>query len=403
MNQLAIEGGRRAISQNLVNEIPVWPVVWPETADKLKQLYLSRNWSFNGSYEQAFARRFAQYHSCSDGILMVNGTVTLQCALQTVGVSEGDEVIVPALAWMATAMAPVYLGATPVFVDIEPDTLCIDPKAVEKSITKKTKAIVPVHLYGSMADMEAVMDIAKKHGLTVIEDCAHAHGGMWNGRGVGSIGQIGSFSFQQSKTLTSGEGGACITNDADLAEKLYRLKHIGYGANSAQGAAQSSPPEGFICSNFRATEFQALILLDGLEHLAEQTRKRDENAKYLADLLRDVPGVKVQSRGRLADVQGYYALVLLFDPGKFNGVGLDRLLEILGAEGLGIGKTYGPVYKHTLWNVPSSRFRIADGCPVCENTCDHAATTIGQTWLLAERPVIEAIAETIKKVVSKKR
>ncbi len=325
------------------------------------------------------------------------------CLAGAVGVGAGDEVIVPALTWMATAMAACYVGAVPVFVDIEPDTLCLDPRKVKEAITKKTKAIIPVHIYGSMTDMEAIMDISDKHGIPVIEDCAHAHGGVWAGRGVGSIGHIGSFSFQQSKTLSSGEGGICITNDSKLAETLYLLKHIGYDPMSGQGKAASAPPEGLVCHNYRATEFQAIILLESLKYLQAQTELCDKNAKYLGDLIADIPGVKIQSRGRLADLQGYYTLALLISPEAVNNMALDDIIKSLEAEGLVCaGRTYGPVYKHLLWNIPSNMYRIdGNGCPVCEDICDNKAVCISHSWLLADdKETIEAMSRAIKKVVN---
>jgi L-glutamine:2-deoxy-scyllo-inosose/3-amino-2,3-dideoxy-scyllo-inosose aminotransferase len=397
-DKLAAFGGTRSIPQSIINRIPEWPPVFPEVPDTLKQVYNSRRWSFNEGYEQRFCTAFAAHHTARYGVFMVNGTVTLECALAALGVGPGDEVIIPALTWMATAMAAVYRGATPVFVDIEPDTMCLDPKKLKAAITKKTKAIIPVHLYGSMADMEAIMDIANKHGIPVIEDCAHAHGGMWAGRGVGSIGTVGSFSFQQSKTLSSGEGGMCITNDADLAAKMYRLKHIGYDFMSGQGKAASSPPEGLVCHNYRGTEFQAVILLESLKRLQPQTEQRDANAKYLGKLIADIPGVKIQSRGRLADLQGYYIMFFLFDLAKFNNISLNRLMEIFGAEGLNLMGTYGPVYKHTLWNIPAGGFRKADECSTCETLCKDRAAGIFHNWLLADKETIEAVAATVRKV-----
>ena len=168
---------------------------------------------------------------------MANGTTTLECSLAVLGVGTGDEVIVPALTWMATALSAFYVGANPVIVDIDPKTLCMDPAAMEAAITPKTKAIIPVHVYGSTADLEKILAIADKHGIPVVEDCAHMQGGFWNGRGVGSWGKVGSFSFQQSKTMASGEGGICITSDPELAEKIYLLKHIGYSRGVKQGQA----------------------------------------------------------------------------------------------------------------------------------------------------------------------
>lgn len=202
--KLAINGGEKIFTQN--PEIPAWPVTSDKVAEKLKEVYLSGKWSFNGPEEQKFAKDFARYNNAEYGVVMANGTVTLESTLHALNIGPGDEVIVPALTWIATAMAVHYVGATPVFVDIEADTWCLDPAKLEEAITPATKAVIPVHLYGSMADMEKIMDIADKNNLYVIEDCAHAQGGVWNGKGLGSIGIVGSFSFQESKTLSSGEG-----------------------------------------------------------------------------------------------------------------------------------------------------------------------------------------------------
>jgi len=396
--QLAINGGPKAFSQATLDRVPSWPPIYPRVPDMLKKVYTSRAWSFNSKAEQELCSAFAAYHDAERGVFMVNGTVTLECALAALGVGKGDEVIVPALTWLATAMAAVYLGAKPVFVDIEPDTLCLDPKKLKTAITKKTKAIIPVHIYGSMADMEAILDIAGKHGIPIIEDCAHAHGGKWAGKGVGSLGAIGSFSFQESKPLPSGEGGMCITNDSDLAGKLYRLKHIGYDFVSGQGHAGSSPQKGLVCHNYRSTGFEATILLESLKYLREQTQKRDDNAKYLKTLLEDIPGIRIQSRGRRADVQSYYSLGFLFDLPQFNQISLERLLEVFNAEGLGLRKTYGPVYKHLLWNIPSSMYRKADACSVCEKACSETALTLMHNWLLTDKKLMCTIAKVMQKV-----
>ncbi len=241
MSKLALLGGKPVSTP--INGIP-WPPTSEKTGDKLKELYLSRKWSFNSPSEQEFEKAYAKYHGAKHGIFMVNGTVTLECALEALGIGEGDEVVVPALTWIATAMAVRYVGAKPVFVDIEPTTLCMDPKKFEKAINPRTKAVIPVHLYGSMADLDKIIKIAKRQRLAVVEDCAHMQGGVWNGRGVGSWGDVGSFSFQQSKTVSAGEAGICLTNDDRLADRLFRTKHIGYPNGAGQGGAKHGPPEG---------------------------------------------------------------------------------------------------------------------------------------------------------------
>jgi L-glutamine:2-deoxy-scyllo-inosose/3-amino-2,3-dideoxy-scyllo-inosose aminotransferase len=396
-SQLAIKGGPKAITEKAIENFPTWPVLNETTAERLKEVYLSGQWSFNGPEEQAFCQEFAEFCNAEYGVMMVNGTVTLETALHALGIGEGDEVIVPALTWMATAMVAVYNNATPVFVDIEPDTLCIDPVKIEAAITDKTKAIIPVHLYGSMADMEKIMELAKKYNLKVIEDCAHAHGGIWDGKGIGTIGHVGSFSFQQSKTMTSGEAGICLTNDSETAEKLYRIKHIGYAPNIKQGKADNTPPMGLLCHNYRATEFQAVILRDNLKSLQAQTELREKNAKRIINELAGVPGIEFQSAGRLATRQGFYGFCMLLKPEELNNISRDEFAEALRAEGLGFNYSYGPVYKHALWNVHPGKFRV-EPCHVCEEICDKKVIVFDQIWLLGDDKLIDAMIEAIKKV-----
>lgn len=395
--QLAILGGN-PVTTNLT--FPDWPPAKEETGQKLLEVFLSRQWSFNGPQEQAFAREFADYHGAKHGIFMANGTVTLQCALQALGVGPGDEVIIPGLTWPATAMAVIYVGATPVFVDIDADSLCLDHTLIEAAITPNTKAIIPVHLYGGMADMEAILEIADRHKLSVIEDCAHAHGGIWNGRGVGSWGHVGSFSFQQSKTMASGEGGICLTNDDELAERLYRLKHIGYPPASAQGKATVGPAADLVCNNFRGTDFQAVILRDQLADLKVLIDTYNANATIIEERLAGVPGVRVQARGRLADPQSYYAFGIILDD-EIMTVPLARIIEALAAEGLPANASYGPVYKHILWNLAEDKFRFAEGgCPVADGIGTKNTLVFLHQVLGSEPEVIETMAEILVKVLS---
>jgi len=376
-----------------------WPPISETTGDKLKELYLSREWSFNCPAEQEFAQAYADYHGAKHGIFMSNGTVTLECALLAGGIGAGDEVIVPALTWIATAMAVRYVGGIPVFVDIDPDTLCMDPEKLEAAITAKTKAVIPVHLFGSMADIDKIKEITDKHDLFMIEDCAHMQGGVWNGRGVGSWGDVGSFSFQQSKTLSCGEGGICLTNDDKLAELIYRAKHIGYAAGTAQGDAVSGPPVGLESHNYRGTGFQALILCDQLQGLPDLIEKYNKSASIIEAKLAVIEGMRVQARGRLAGPQGYYALTIIFDKEPLNDIPLATILEACKAEGLALGRTYGPVYQHMLFNLSEGEYRIDGGsCPVAENTGFERAVCLSHPYLGCDESTIERIADIIGKV-----
>ncbi len=400
VSSLALLGGTPVVNAPLC--APAWPPVSERAAERLVEIYRSREWSFNAPAEQEFEKAFATYHGAKHGVFMVNGTVTLQCALGALGVGPGDEVIVPALTWMATAMAVHYTGATPVFVDIAPDTLCLDPEKTRQALTSRTRAIIPVHLYGSMADLDAILGLAREHGLRIIEDCAHMQGGKWRGRGVGSWGDIGSFSFQQSKTVSSGEGGICLTNDDELADRLYRQKHIGYGRGMKQGQADAGPPAGLTCYNYRGNAFQAAILQDQLQDLPQRIKKYETAAERLYHRLENVPGVRIQSRGKQASPQGYYALTCIFDGEPAALVPSGHLQQALRAEGLHCMGSYGPVYGHMLYNMPKTSYRVSgdEGCPVAEQAGTRHSVCLFHAWLSSDDPTMDAIGEIIAKVAT---
>ena len=388
MSKLAIDGGEKVFA-NGVQTAPDWPPVYPETAELLKEIYLSRSWSFYGKYELEFNEKYAQYTGADSCHLMVNGTVTLEVALKALGIGKGDEVIVPGLTWLATGIAPLYVGATPVIVDVEPDTLCLDPVKVEAAITEKTRAIIPVHLFGSMTDMDKIMEIAKKYDLKVVEDCAHAHGGVWAGRHVGTIGDVGSFSFQQSKTLASGEGGACITMDKEIGEKLGRLSHIGYQRGAKQGEVAAPPPMGLISHNYRVTEFQAAILLSQLKGFKESCELKDRNARIVEERFRNIPGIRMQARGRRADIQSCYQSIFILEENCLKeGITREDVIAALKAEGVGCGKgAWGsPMYKMRLWNVPPEDYRIHSN-EVIEKVIDSLITSAAGFFMCSDEEV----------------
>jgi L-glutamine:2-deoxy-scyllo-inosose/3-amino-2,3-dideoxy-scyllo-inosose aminotransferase len=365
MSKLAILGGQPVFEESLD-----WHAFWPPrdeaTGRKLQELYFSGRWTAFDELEPEFAQAFATHHGAKHGAFMVNGTVTMQCALGAYGIGAGDEVIVPALTWYATGMAAYYLGAKPVFVDVLPDTLCIDPDKIAAAITERTKAIIPVHLYGSMADMDRIMAIARKHQLIVIEDCAHAHGGIWAGQGIGSIGDVGSFSFQQSKTMACGEGGICITSDSRIYERIFRMKQIGYGPGQNPGRATSGPPPDLLCYPFRATAFQALLLAEQLKSLNERLERYEKSARYLEERLGRTTNIRFQARGQRADRQGYFGWVMIFDHPEYADIPLKSIQNALGAEGLEVEPTWGAVYDFILFNLRPEAYRVDQPCVVTE-------------------------------------
>ena len=267
---LALDGGPRTVTA----PEPRWPVVDDEDVARMEEVVRSGRWSWLGEHETAFCRDFAAFTGARHCVALANGTVTLQCALQAVGVEPGHEVIVPGLTWVATAQAAFDIGADVVFADIDPETLCLDPQAFARAITPRTKAVIPVHLYGCMADMDAIMEIARGRGIKVVEDVAHQHGSAWRGVGAGAIGDAGSFSFQQSKVLSSGEGGAVTTSDDEVHAIVHALKQVGWGADGQ--------PANRYVHNYRITEMQAVLLRGGLGRLAAQTARREAAAARFA-------------------------------------------------------------------------------------------------------------------------
>ncbi|MGV8096621.1 MAG: DegT/DnrJ/EryC1/StrS family aminotransferase [Mangrovibacterium sp.] len=418
MNKLAINGGA-PVRDTKANPWPKWPV-WNSNEEKaLLEVLNSGIWSYNGPKEIEFNRQFAAFTGTKYAVSAANGTVTLQMALEACGIGLGDEVILPGLTWQATAATVLDVNATPVLVDVCEDTWCIDPAEVEKAITPRTKAIIPVHLYGSFADMDEIMRIAQKHHLRVIEDCAHKHGGEWNGKKAGSIGDIGSFSFQLSKHLTAGEGGALTTNNFELYEKLDALRNCGRRPEP-ENTAKADKGEGvyfdagnFLQSgNYRITEFQAAILIEGLKRLPEQNRLRDENAIDLNSLLETIPGVMPVRRDKRETKEAYFNFAFRYDQHEFKGLPAKKFRAALTAElGIEVAASYIPLNKCSLYvpHTKPARHKLSEkywtaidpsrvALPVCDRIHFEGSACIHHKILMGTRADMELIATAIRKV-----
>src|ERR1700737_1642069 len=281
--------GKLAITGDAVRTttFPVWPLGKEQEALALHDVLDSSKWGgqpFPGKYASAFAKKFAAVHTAKYGQCVNTGTVAIQAALKAIDIRPGDEVIVPAYTWEGTVGPVLLVNAVPVFVDVDPDTYCLDAKLVEQAITPKTKAILPVHLGMRCADLDEIMAIAKKRNLKVIDDCAHAHGGMWRGKGAGSIGDLGGFSFQSSKLITSGEGGAVITNNLEYHERVQSY------INAGRASVTDKFGHRIIGFNYRLGEFQAAVLGAQLESLPEQAKIRMANMAYFEQQLAKTAG-----------------------------------------------------------------------------------------------------------------
>src|ERR1700738_574787 len=279
MGKLAITGGDAVRT----SPFPVWPLGKEEEALALQDVLESSSWGgqpFPGKYASAFATKFAAVHTAKYGQCVNTGTVAIQAALKAIDIRPGDEVIVPAYTWEGRVGPVLLVNAVPVFVDIDADTYCLDAKLIEQAITPKTKAILPVHLGMRFDDLDVLMPIAKKRNIKLIEDCAHAHGGMWRGKGAGSIGDVGAFSFQSSKLITSGEGGAVITNNLEYFERVQSY------INAGRRSVTDQFHHRMIGFNYRLGEFQAAVLGPQLERLPEQAKARQANMGYFESRIR---------------------------------------------------------------------------------------------------------------------
>lgn len=403
-NKPAILGGAPAVTLSC----HPWPVVGEQEVRWMEEVVRSGAWSWVGEHERAFCAEFAEFIGAKYAMAVANGTVTLQTALQAVGVRPGDEVIVPGLTWVATMQAAVDIGADVVLVDIDPETWGIDPKAAEAAITERTRAIIPVHLYGCMADMDAIMDLARRHDLRVVEDVAHQHGSCWRDHGAGAIGDAGSFSFQQSKVLTAGEGGAITCNDEEIYNTAFALKHVGWYPPTEE---QPMRPAGVWGHNYRITEMQCVLLRGGLTRIEEQTRIREENAARLAAGLERIGGpLRVARRDERVTRQAYYAVTMHFDPEQAEGLSRAQYIEALCAEGVTVGLPYDPLYRHPLLglNHPTSpvvwrdRSRMQDYAnlrlPNVERVCGETGIVMMHRLLLAEPAFIDQLIEGVARV-----
>jgi dTDP-4-amino-4,6-dideoxygalactose transaminase len=408
MANLAINGGPKYRKK----PYPKWPPYDHREKNYLLAALKEQSWGGYPSPNKRageFADAFAKAHGAKYGICCSNGTVTLEIALRAAGITTGDEVIVPALTWTATGLTPVYINAVPVFADIDAQTYCIDPKDIEKKITKKTRAIICVHLGSNMCDMDAIMSIAKKNNLIVIEDCAHAHGGKWKGKGAGSIGHFGSFSFQSSKLMTSGEGGLITTSSREYMEKCQSLVNCGRkekGYDSYKG--------NLLGWNYRITEFQAAVLQAQLEKLDEYTKRREANAKYLHELLKEIPGVSLLKRDKRMTVMPCYQYLFRYHEDQWNGLSRDRFVAALAAEGLGHvdGDFYIPLHQNPLFyamtkDYPALKPRYGKGIfmnnrkvhtPVAEHVAYHESVWMHYSLLMGTKKDVEDIAGAIKKI-----
>jgi dTDP-4-amino-4,6-dideoxygalactose transaminase len=348
---------------------PSWPVSGARERELLEEVLKNANWGGYHPFVAQFEQQFAAFQHCRFGLSACNGTVTLEAALEALGIGEGDEVIVPAISFISTATAVSRVRATPVFVDIEPDTFNIDADRIREAITKKTRAIIPVHFGGPMANMDAIMAVSTANGLPVLEDAAHAHGSEWNGVRAGSIGVISSFSFQNGKVMTAGEGGILLSNDQAIIDRSHEILD--------QGRRKGEPWffHYTLGTNFRITAWQSAVLIAQLERLPEQNARRARNVKLIRESLADFPGIHFQRVPDAARVHTNYLLL-----GRVENGCRDAFHKAL----TGAGFPCTPFYPHTLYENPLYRDRT--NCRVMP--CPQAEARIKDAFWIPHRALL---------------
>jgi dTDP-4-amino-4,6-dideoxygalactose transaminase len=398
-SQLALFGGRPIRTR----PFSAWPVFGRAEQSGLLRTLRSGKWGrLHGEEVRRFEERFAAMHGCRHGIAVANGTVSLRLALIAAGLRAEDEVIVPPYTFFSTASAVVEANMIPVFADVDLGTFNLDPRAVEAAITRRTRAVIPVHFAGQPADMDAIGRIARERDLVVIEDAAHAHGARYKDRPAGSLGRMASFSFQSSKNLTCGEGGIITTNDRRLAETCRSLHNCG----RVPGGVWYE--HHVISGNYRLGEFQGAVLNAQLDRLEAQTNTRDRNGRYLASRLAAVPGLHPQQRPASCTRHSVHLFMLRLDGEQF-GVPRAAAIEALLAEGIPCSAGYGfslpgqPVFRAKAFGpyLPRAAARLDYSrveCPVSDLICREQGLWLEQALFLGRRADMEDIARAFEKV-----
>lgn len=397
---------------------PIWPRADENTEKLLRDVLYSGKWTISGCctgkkpYERQFSEAFAQFHHVPYCVPTANGSSALKIALEALDVGYGKEVLVPGLTWVACASSVLATGAVPVLVDIDPESLCMSLEAARKAITKNTAAIMLVHLYSRIADLEGFLKLSEETGIPIIEDCSQAHGAIWKGQRVGTFGKIGTFSMQQTKVLTCGEGGATITKDKNLYVKmqqfradgrLYRDKPVDIGQMELEevGAVQGR--------NYCMSEFHAAILMDRLKHLDEENEIREQNASYLNSLLMQIGDIDILLPSPEVNRTTYYQYCVRLNLPAFGNSEIHSIANVLSTElGILITPIYPPMNNYILYNPLSSEINDKHKTitlinpdqyqlPFARNACKEYLTLPHQI-LLASKRSMEDIAEAFIKV-----
>lgn len=390
---LAIDGG------SPVRTAPFggWPVFGREEEELLLAALRSGVWgSIDGTYVKQLEVEFAALQGARHGVSCVNATMGLAVALKAVGIGPGDEVLVPPYTFIATASAALMLGAIPIFVDVDPETLLINPDLIDAAVTSRTRAIVPVHHGGSPADMDAVMAAARRHDLRVVEDAAQAHGAAWRGAPVGAIGDVGVFSFQSSKPINAGEGGMMVTNDDELDELLWSYRNVG---RRRGGEWYEHVRIGW---NLRLSEFQGAVLLAQMARMPAQQAQRTTAAAYLDEQLSRIPGVVPVRVPDGVTAHSWYTYHWRWLGAPDGGLHKMRFAEALRAEGVPVFHGYVPLNRNEAVRAEVARLGGAEpvACPAAERAAADEVLMFSMPILLGSRDDLDDVVRAVAKVAA---
>jgi dTDP-4-amino-4,6-dideoxygalactose transaminase len=389
--RLAVHGG------DPVRTTPIgqWPEFGTEEEAAVLAALRSGIWgSIDGTFVKQLEVEFAKLQAARHGVATVNATMGLAVAMKAVGIEPGDEVIVPPYTFIATASAALMIGAIPVFADVDPESLLIDPARIEAAVGPRTKAIVPVHHGGSPVDMDGVMDVARRHGLRVVEDAAQAHGAAWRGRPVGAIGDVGVFSFQSSKPLTAGEGGMMVTDDPDVDELLWSYRNVG---RRRGGEWYEHVRLGW---NLRMTEMQAALLLAQMQRLPDQQARRTQAAAYLTERLEAIPGVVALKVPEGVTAHSWYTYHWRWLGARSGGRPTLDFARALRAEGVPCLHGYVPINRNEAVRAEIKRLGGAEpvACPAAETADAEEVLAFSMPILMSTPADLDDVIRAVDKV-----
>lgn len=389
---------------------PKWPMWKKEYDEKVLEVLRSGHW-FRARVTKEFEQKWAEMLGVKRALAISNGTNSLITALSQLGITAGDEVIVPPYTFVATVQAVLNRGAIPVFADIDRETLQIDPVQIERKITSRTKAILPVHILGIPADMTRIMDIARRHNLFVIEDACQAHLAEFNNKKVGSIGHAGCFSFQNSKNLPIGEGGAVVSNDEVFMDRCFAYHNQGFPYGTQLGEWSGS---FMIGTNVRLSEYQSIVGLVQLPYMQDQANQRWENGRYLTEQIKGIPGITPIKFYPGVTKAVFHLYPYRYDKEEFEGMSRDLFLKAMNAEGITSASGYTPLHKQPFLKaafesplyqkvypaeeLDYNRYMEMNQCPQNDIICNEEAVWMTQNMLLADRSAMDDIAESIEKI-----